>query len=58
MPLPAEAKNTLPGFAFAYSTSSATLRAGTDGWTTSSAAICVIRDTGAKSRTASKPCFA
>jgi hypothetical protein len=54
VPLPAEAKLTLPGCAFAYWTSSAVEVTGRSTLTKSIAAISVIRDTGAKSRTGSK----
>ena len=54
VPLPADAKLSLPGFAFAYRMSSATEVTGSSGLTISIAAISVIRDTGAKSVTGSK----
>jgi len=54
VPLPAEAKLSLPGFALAYWISPATDVAGKSALTNSIAAISVMRETGAKSLTGSK----
>ena len=57
VPLPADAKFTLPGLAFAYWISPVTDVTGSSGFTNSIAAISVIRETGAKSLTGSKRRF-
>ena len=51
MPLPDDAKLSLPGFALAYAISSCTDLAGTDGWTTSTLGTPATSTTGTKSFT-------
>ena len=51
VPVPADAKLSLPGCAFASCTSSASDLAGTDGCTTAMNGMVAINVTGAKSRT-------
>ncbi len=53
MPLPAEAKESLPDCALANRTSSFTDFAGTEGWTTSIRFCVATSDTAAKSLTGS-----
>ena len=54
---PVEPKLSVPGFAFASATSSATLFAGTEGCTTSTVWLSAISDTGARSLIGSKASF-
>jgi hypothetical protein len=53
LPLPVEPYDSFEGFALAYATSSAALRAGTDGCTSTRTVAVPISTTGAKSRTGS-----
>ena len=54
VPLPAEAKVMLPGFAFASAMNSCRFFAGTAGFTTSTCGLPATRDTGAMSLMESK----
>src|SRR5256885_13594261 len=57
LPTPAEAKLSVPGFAFASAISSRTVRTGVEGWTTRILGVEATRLTGAKSATGSKGRF-